>query len=102
MLPSDVRLVVPHEKPSLLLEKAAALRDQATRAARLAAGLLAGADQARLTQYGDALRKEAEELERQAAAEVPSRPAEQSRDATKDRRNPNKGRGGCNDPDPQT
>lgn len=89
------------EKPQALLEKAALLRDKAGRALRLAAGLQ-DADKARLTQFAVELRDEASELERQAAAETPQRDAEPSRDATDDAPKPKKGRGGSNDPEPQT
>ena len=87
---------------SVLLEKAAVLRTKAEQATRLAAGLLPGADQARITQFGQQLGEEASELERQAGAEMPSRPAEPRRDATKDGPKSKRGREGSNDPDPQT
>ena len=89
-------------KSFVLLEKAAVLRTKAQQATRLAAGLLPGADEARLTLFSQELRERASELERQAAAEVPSRPAEPIKDASKDSRKSKRGRGGSNDPDPQT
>jgi len=89
------------EKAPYLLEKAALLRDKASRALRLATGLQE-ADKARLTQFAGELRDEAAELERQAAAQTQPRSAEQSRDATKDEHKSKKGRGGSNDPEPQT
>jgi hypothetical protein len=87
-------------KASALLEKAAELRDMAQRALRLAAGLL-DADRLRLTQYGEDLRTQADELERQAAAGTEPRSAEPSRDTTLDKQKPKKGRGASNDPEPQ-
>ena len=88
------------EKPPSLLQKAAGLRDKAGKARRLAIGL-GQADNARLTQYSEELTKQATELERQAAAATPARPAEPSRDTTKDEHKQKKGRGGSNDPEPQ-
>lgn len=87
------------EKPTPL-QKAALLRDKASRALRLAAGLQDN-DKARLARFSEELREEATELERQAAAQTPPRPAEPSRDATQDEQTPEKGRGGSNDPEPQ-
>ena len=89
------------DKPPILLEKAALLRDKANKAVRLASGLQ-DADKARLTQFAADLREEAMELEREAAGQTPDRPAEPSRDATQDEGKAKKGRGGSNDPDPQT
>src|SRR5687768_4470239 len=85
-----------------LLEKAAALRDLAKRALRLAEGVN-GADFARLTKYAAELREQATELERQAAAEVQPRPTEQdsSPSGTQNGQQPKKGRGSSNDPEPQ-
>ena len=83
----------------LLLEKAAALRDQAARALRLAIGLQAP-DQARLTRFSEELRDKATELERQAA-ETPARAPEQSPDTQVDHE-PKKKRGSSNDPDPKS
>lgn len=83
------------------LEKAARLRDEARRAIRLADGQQ-DAVKARLTQFAVDLREQATELERQAAAQTQPRPAEPSRDATQDEQKPKKGRGGSNDPEPQT
>ena len=88
------------KKSGPLLEKAALLRDKAQRALRLASGL-SGADEARLKQFSDDLRQEATELEKQAAALIPDRPAEPKRDATKDGPKQKRGRGGSNDPEPQ-
>jgi hypothetical protein len=90
------------QKPTTLLEQAAALRDKAARALRLAVGLQED-DHARLTRYGEELRKQAAELERRAAAKTPSRPAESdpNRDNNQNGRKPGKGRGGSNDPEPQ-
>jgi hypothetical protein len=91
------------EASKLLLEKAASLRDMAQRALRLAAELNEG-DKARLTQYGKELREQADELERQAAAGVPSRPSEpgSSRSGTEKDQSPKKKRGGSDDADPQS
>jgi hypothetical protein len=60
------------------------------------------ADRASFEQLAKELREEADELERQGAAEPPQRPAELSRDDTKDEPKPKKGRGGSNDPEPQS
>jgi hypothetical protein len=84
-----------------LLEKAARLRDEAQEQLRIAATLSLPDDRASFKQYADELRKQATELERQAAAMSPPRLGELSRDTTKDEPNPKKGRGGSNDPDPQ-
>ena len=85
-----------------LLEKAAALRDMAKRAVRLAQGLSAG-DFQRLTKYSADLGEQATELERQAAADTQRRPAEPGSDRDDQHRpKPKKGRGGSNDPEPQT
>ena len=89
------------QKPTLL-EKAAALRDKATRARRLAVGLQ-HADQARLEGFAEELRNQATQLERQAAGESPSRPPEPRSDRA-DNQNDHKQKkqsGGSNDPDPQ-
>jgi hypothetical protein len=83
------------------LEKAAQLRTQAARALRLALGLSPD-DQERLNQFAEELREQAAELERQAAAETPQRPSEPDRNSTLDEQNPKKGRGGSNDPEPQS
>lgn len=88
------------EKPLTLLEKAARLREEARRALRLADGLQQ-ADQTRLTEYSEEIKKEAAELEKQFAVQTPQRPDDPSRDATKDEQKPKKGRGGSNDPEPQ-
>ncbi len=77
------------------------MRDKAQRALELAPGLSLKADQTLFTEYADELRQRADELERQAAAQSPNRPAEPGRDATSDEPNPKRGRGGSNDPDPQ-
>jgi hypothetical protein len=69
------------KKPATLLEKAARLRDKAVEA-----------DRATFTKFTKELREKATELERQAAAEAPQRPAEPSRDAAEDERKPRQGR----------
>lgn len=89
------------EKTPSLLQRAALLRDKANRALRLAAGL-AAADHARLRQFGESLREEAQELERQAAAQGTPRPRGLSRNATQDDRKPYTERGGSNEPEPNT
>lgn len=89
------------EKNPTLLEKAALLRDKANRAFRLAAGL-AAADHARLRQFGEALRQEAQELERQAAAQGQPRPPQPSRDTTRDERKADTRRSGSSEPEPHT
>lgn len=58
------------DRASELLEKAAALRENGNRALRLARGVNE-ADFNRLTKYGNDLREQATELERQAAALPP-------------------------------
>jgi len=90
------------KRPSALLEEAAALRNKAARALRLAVGLQKP-DHTRLTQFGEELRVQAAELERQAAAEAPSRPAEPGSDRAESQNSQKqkKQRGGSNDPDPQ-
>jgi len=90
-------------KVSDLLKKAADLRDRARRALRLAAGVL-GADRARLMQYGEELGQQAAELESEAAAEDPSRPAEpQSGRSRENGRTRSKRRGpGSDDTDPHS
>jgi hypothetical protein len=90
-------------KASKLLEKAAELRDMARRALRLAAGLLE-ADRARLTQYSEDLRKQADELERQAAAEISPRPPDPDagHSDTHNGQWKKKQSGGTNDPGPQS
>ena len=87
------------DKPTLL-QQTALLRDEASRARRLAVGLQ-GADKARLNRFGEQLREEATELARQAAAQTTPRPAEPGGDATQDGQKPKKGRGGSSDPEPQ-
>lgn len=89
------------EKTPNLVEKAALLRDKANRALRLAAGLGA-ADQARLRQFGEALRNEARELERQATAQRMPRPPEPRRDTTPYQRQLGAGRFGSSEPEPNT
>ena len=88
-------------KAVTLIETAAALRDKAEWVLRLA-GALTASDQVRLGEFANELREQASELERQAAAQTPQRPAEPGRDATKDGQKPKKGRGGSNDPEPQS
>jgi hypothetical protein len=88
-------------KASELLEKAAALRDTARRAVRLAQGLNAN-DFKRLTRYSEDLRAQATELEREAAAQTQRRPAKPaSAHDDRQRPKPRKGRGGSSDPEPQ-
>jgi hypothetical protein len=84
-----------------LLEKAARLRDEAQEQLRIAATLSLPDDRAPFKQYADELRKQATELERQAATQTPPRPAEEAGDSQQDRSKQKKGRGGSNDPDPQ-
>ncbi len=86
---------------SELLEKAATLRDTAKRALRLAAEIN-DADRKRLIRFGEDLREQADELERQAAAEAPLRSLDQGRgqSVAPNAQKPKKG-SGSNDPEPQ-
>jgi hypothetical protein len=90
------------EKPPIL-KQAAVLRDRAATALRLSIGLQEP-DHARLVLFGEELRKQADELERQAAAETPSRPPEprSGRTDVTSGQKPGRRRGGSNDPEPQT
>jgi hypothetical protein len=88
-------------KQPTLLQNAAELRNKAERAIRLGIGLPA-ADQERLTQFAEELRERATELERQAAAETPSRPTEPERTDALNAQDSKKKRGGSNDPEPQS
>jgi hypothetical protein len=76
------------EKPAILLQKAALLRDKASRARRLAV-VLQDDDKARLTRFSEELAEQATELERQAAAQTPRRATEPGRNTTRDDRKPN-------------
>ena len=90
------------EKPPIL-KQAAVLRDRAATALRLSVGLQVP-DHARLILFGEELRKQADELERRAAAKTPSRPLEPRSDRADAMtgQKPGNRRGGSNDPEPQT
>lgn len=77
------------DKPLMLLEQAAALRSSAMRAFRLAQGLI-DADRLSLVERGENLRAQATELERQAAAEIPARPADPDKGTELDAPPPNR------------